>query len=99
MWKLSTVWASLQTVTPSVLLGDRLVTSTDSIALQYRGNGTDIFNTQLTIDRTKNPGKRTYAANSYYRADQDQPNLTLFLATQVRPPSKLWRHEPNKVLI
>ena len=82
-----------------VSTGDRLVTSTDSIALQYRGNGTDIFNTQLTIDRTKNPGKRTYAANSYYRADQDKPNLTLFLATQVRLPFQLWRHEPNKVLI
>ncbi|KAI0724009.1 alcohol oxidase [Cerioporus squamosus] len=46
----------------------------------YRGDGTGIFNTECAIDRTKNPGKRSYAANTYYRGDK--PNLTVFLATQ-----------------
>ncbi|RPD66362.1 alcohol oxidase [Lentinus tigrinus ALCF2SS1-7] len=46
----------------------------------YSGNGTDIYNTQLSVDRSN--GKRSYSANTYYRDDQDKPNLTVFLATQ-----------------
>ncbi len=74
-------WASQQRVTPCVTSCVPRHCFTNSTALQYRGNGTGIFNTELTIDRTQNPGKRTYAANTYYRGDK--PNLIVFLATQV----------------
>ena len=42
-----------------------------------------MYNCEMTIDRVKDVGRRSYAANAYYDSNVDQPNLTIFTATQV----------------
>ncbi|KAI0748355.1 alcohol oxidase [Daedaleopsis nitida] len=48
----------------------------------YMGDGTGVYNCEMTIDRVKDLGKRSYAANTYYNSSNSTPNLTLFLGTQ-----------------
>ena len=42
-----------------------------------------MYNSEFSIDRVKNVGKRSYSANTYYNISVDRPNFTAFLGTQV----------------
>ncbi|KAI0709496.1 alcohol oxidase [Earliella scabrosa] len=48
----------------------------------YMGDGTGVYNCEMTIDRVRDLGQRSYAANTYYNSSVEKPNLTVFLATQ-----------------
>nr|VWP00800.1 Adenylate cyclase AcyA [Ganoderma boninense] len=46
------------------------------------GNATGIYNVEMSLDRVKDVGKRSYSANTYYNMSADRPNLTVFVGTQ-----------------
>ena len=47
------------------------------------GNAIGIYNTEMTIDRVKDRGTRSYSASTYFKNSMDKPNFAVFLATQV----------------
>ncbi|KAI0647274.1 alcohol oxidase [Trametes meyenii] len=48
----------------------------------YNGNGTGAYNSELSIDRSKDIGRRSYSANTYYNISSGRRNLAVFLGTQ-----------------
>ncbi|KAI0707590.1 alcohol oxidase [Earliella scabrosa] len=48
----------------------------------YTGNGTGLYNSELSIDRAQDVGRRSYAANTYYNISKHRPNLHVFTSTQ-----------------
>ena len=46
-----------------------------------------MYNSEFSIDRVKNVGKRSYSASTYYNVSAGRPNFAAFLGTQVSPGS------------
>ena len=44
-----------------------------------------MYNSEFSIDRMKNVGKRSYSASTYYNISAGRPNFAAFLGTQASP--------------
>ena len=48
-----------------------------------------MYNSEFSIDRVKNVGKRSYSASTYYNVSAGRPNFAAFLGIQVSKSAAL----------
>ncbi|KAI0362375.1 alcohol oxidase [Trametes cingulata] len=48
----------------------------------YSGDATGVYNTEHSVDKVKDIGRRSYAANTYYNISAARPNLEVYMTTQ-----------------